>query len=97
MGEKTVDELEQMYKGLEGRRSAVQNDVNRVTAALDERRRTLKATIAECKKEGFDPDTLPQDIQHLKQVLMTKMEVLGADLAETEAMVRPMTREIERG
>lgn len=97
MEDRSVEEIEQTFKTLSARREALQNDVNRVTAARDERKRTLKETFEECKKEGFNPDTLPQDIQHLKQVLITKMEVISADMQESENIVRPMLREIERG
>ena len=97
MEEKTIEELESQHKLLLSRRESLQNDINKITAARDERKRTLKETIEECKKEGFNPDTLPADIQHLKSVLITKMDVISADLKEAEDITRPMLREIERG
>ncbi len=94
--DKTIEELEAQYKGLALRRDALQNDVNRVLAARDERKRSLKETLDECRKEGFNPDTLAADIQRLRQVLIVKLDVMSADLAEAETLVQPMLREIEK-
>jgi hypothetical protein len=97
MEEKSIEDIEQKFKSLTTLRDALQSDVNRILAARDERKRSLKETIDECKKEGFNPDTLPHDIQHLKQVLITKLDVISADITEGQNMIRPMLREIERG
>jgi len=95
--ELSIEQLESKHKSLVSRRDALQNDLNRIQAARDERKRTLKDTIEECKKEGLNPDTLASDIQHMRSVLTTKMDVISADLNEAEAIIRPMLREIERG
>ncbi len=95
--EKTIEELESQHKALVARRELLQNNINKISAARDERKRTLKETIEECKKEGFNPETLQSDIQHMKNVLSTKMDVISSDLSEAEAIVRPMLKEIERG
>lgn len=94
--EETIEELEIRWKGLVARRDELQSNVTRVTAARDERKRSLKDTIEECRKEGFNPDTLPTDIQRLKQVIMTKMDVISGDLDEGASMIRPMLHEIEK-
>lgn len=91
-----IEKIEATYKELTARRTTLQNNVNRVTAARDERKKTLKETIDEAKKEGFDPDNLQADIQHLGQVLVTKLDVLAAELTDSENIIRPMLKEVER-
>lgn len=94
---KSIEDLESTHALLTEKRESVQNSMNRVMASRDERKRLLKEAIEECRKAGFNPDTLPADIQHLKQVLITKMDIISAELVAAENILRPMLREIEKG
>ncbi len=67
-----------------------------VEAELNSRKRALKNLMDECRKEGYDPNTLEEDIRHNRQVLMVKMELLEKDVETAEKTLAPMMTEIQK-
>ena len=91
-----IEVIEARAKSLMSRRNSVQKDVDRLSAVRDEKRRNLKETLTSCTDAGFNPSTLAADIDHMSQVIMTKMDVCEADLDASEKIIRPMLCEIEK-
>lgn len=92
--DKSIGEVESVYKDLVQRRDILIQNKYKVEVELNARKRALKEAIDECKKAGFNPDNLIEDIKKTKEVLLTKMEVFSADLSEAENMMKPMLKEI---
>jgi len=93
--EKTVEELEAEYKQLNQKREAVNQGKMQVVAELGATKRDLKATMEECKKAGFDPDNIQEEVRRSKEVLSIKLDNYRADLATAEAQLKPMLKEIQ--
>jgi chaperonin cofactor prefoldin len=91
----TAEEIQHHFNDLQKRISAHVSNRNKIEAALSERRRTLRENIEECRKEGFDPDTLGEDIKKKKEVLGTRYNILRADLETAESMLQPLLSEIK--
>lgn len=87
-------DIEDRYKSLSSRREALASNVMKVNAELNARKRALKDAMEECKKAGFDPDKLAEEIKTMKEVLVVKMDIFEAELKAAEDQVRPMLREI---
>jgi chromosome segregation ATPase len=92
--EKTIQELDARYQSLQKRREALMHSKLQIEAELSTRKRSLKEAMEECKKAGFNPDNLQEEIQRLKDVLTVKMDTFEADLDAAETAIKPMLREI---
>lgn len=95
MAEKTIEEIEAEYKLLNQRRDAVNQGKMQVVAELNTTKRDLKATMEECKKAGFDPDNIQEEVRRSKEVLAIKLDNYKADLAAAESQLKPMLKEIQ--
>lgn len=91
---KSVEDMDTRYKKLLKRRDAVQQNKIRVEAELSARKRALKEAMEECKKAGFNPDDLPEEIARAKEVLSIKLDNFDADLVTAETIIEPMLKEI---
>lgn len=89
-----MDELEEKYKVLTNRRQKLVDQKTAIKAELAARRRALKSLMDEAREEGFDPDNLAAEIQHLSQVITVKLENYEADISAAEEMIQPMLAEI---
>lgn len=94
MEDKAVEDIDARYKSLLKRRDAAQQSKVLVEAELAARKRALKEAMEECKKAGFNPDNLPEEIQRAKEVLVIKLDNLSADLDAAEAIMKPMLKEV---
>lgn len=91
----SFEEIEQRYKEITERIEKAKDGKMKVDAELNTRKRSLKEAMEEAKAAGFDPDSLPTDIQKTKEVLITKMDLIQNDLDRTEERLEPMLRSIE--
>ena len=91
----SFEEIEAQYKALMQRIQSCQQDKMRISAELASRKRQLKETMEEVKKSGFNPDNLSGEIQKAKEVLITKMQLISADLDHAESVMKPMIDSIE--
>lgn len=94
MSEKTED-LAERYKSLSQRRDTLMRDKNKIEAELEARKRNLKAKMEEAKKEGFNPDSLADDIKRSEEVLRLKVDNFETELDEAERKMAPMLDEIK--
>ena len=94
MEDKTIEQLDTDYKALTSRREQLVQNKVRVEAELAARKRSLKEAMDECKKAGFDPNNLQEEIRKAKEVLSIKMDNFRAELEASEEIIKPMLREI---
>lgn len=94
MAESTVEDLERTHKACVQKRQALETAKARVDAELSARKKALKEAMEDCKKDGFNPDTIEQDIKHLKQVVSVKLETFAADLSSAEEQMKPLLKEV---
>jgi hypothetical protein len=87
-------DIETRYKALTARREVLAGNKMKLDAELDARKRALRTAMEDCKKAGWDPDTIADQIKKMKEVLVVKMDVFEADLQTAEDQVRPMMKEI---
>lgn len=87
--------LDDKYKSLSTRREALQQSKTRIEAELEARKRALKAHMDAAKKDGFDPNTLREDIKRIQEVLAIKLDNFEAELDEAEQKMKPMLDEIK--
>ncbi len=100
MAEELIQRTETLvakHKALLERRDKLKDDKARVDAELDARKRQLKKTMEDARKEGFDPDNLKADLQKKVEVLEVKLNNFDADLTEAEKIIRPLLEEVRRG
>lgn len=90
-----MDDLEIRYKQYLTKREDILKKKLKIEAALSERKKNLKEAIDECRKLGYDPDTLQDDIKKLREILVTKLSVCESDIKEVEEQIAPMLKEIE--
>jgi hypothetical protein len=90
----SLEQIEEKYKSLIKRRDALIQSKFKIEAELSSRKRQLKSILEEAKKAGFDPDDLPAEIKKHKEILLTKMNILEAELNEAENRIKPMLQEI---
>jgi hypothetical protein len=90
----SIEDIDARYKALLKRRDEVQKNKLLLEAELGTRKRALKEAMEECKKAGFNPDNLPEEIQRAKEVLAIKLDNLSADLDAAESIMKPMLKEI---
>lgn len=94
--EKSLEEIEARQKQLVARRERFITNKAQVEAELGARKRQLKELMDKVRKEGMDPNTLPEDIRRMKEVLTTKQDMLEAELAAAEKALQPMIDAIEK-
>ncbi|OPZ38440.1 MAG: hypothetical protein BWY99_01629 [Synergistetes bacterium ADurb.BinA166] len=94
MADASVEDLDARYKSLMKKREALVHSKVMIEAELSTRKRTLKEGMEECKKAGFNPDNLSEEIQRLKNVLTVKLDAFQADLEGAESAMKPMLKEI---
>ena len=91
----TQEDLMTKYKRLVEKRDSLLSNKMKIEAELNARKRSLKDALEACKADGFNPDTLTEDIKRLKEVLYVKLEMFEADLKSAEEQMAPILREIE--
>ena len=64
----SFEEIELRYKEISERIEKAKDGKMMVDAELNTRKRSLKEALDEAKTAGFDPDSLPSDIQKTKGV-----------------------------
>ncbi len=92
----SIEDLDERYKRLVQRRDTLQQNKNRIEAELEARKRNLKAQMEAAKKEGFNPDLLPEEIRRSEEVLILKLDNFEAELDEAERILKPMLEEINK-
>jgi len=90
----SLEQIEEKYRLLIQRRDSLIQSKFKIEAELGSRKRQLKSILEEAKKAGFDPDDLPSEIKKHKEILITKMNILEAELDEAENRIKPMLQEI---
>ena len=90
----SLEDLESKYKTLTQRGNLLAQDKVRIDAAQAENKRTLKTVMEECKKSGWNPDTIQEDIRRAKEVFKIKLDTYEADLNVAETILKPMLKEI---
>lgn len=90
-----IEDLDDKYKRLSQRRDQLQKDKTRIEAELEARKRSLKAQMEAAKKEGFNPNNLPEEIRRNEEILMIKLDNFETELDEAERVMRPMLDEIK--
>ncbi len=90
-----IKAIEEEYQSLCAKLSVLEKEHSRVSAAAEERKRNLRNDLEECRQAGFNPDTLQQDLQRNREVIITKLGVLNADIAEYGEQLKPLVAEIE--
>lgn len=90
-----MEDIESRYKEYLTKRERVVQAKMKIEAALTERKKQLRETMEECKKLGYDPDTISDDIKKMKEVLLTKLSICESDLDAAEESIIPMLKEIE--
>jgi hypothetical protein len=90
-----AETLEAKHKRLTSKRDELMKSKMKIEAELSVRKRALREAMDECRKQGFDPDTLAEDIKKLKEVLSVKLDVFEADLVHAEEQMKPLLKEIE--
>lgn len=91
----SLQELENEYKSLNKRSISCQEDKMKIEAELSSLKRQLKETMDEVKKAGFDPENLAEELRKAREVLITKMELISADLDHAESVLKPIVHSIE--
>jgi hypothetical protein len=89
-----TQDYEAKYKELSTKRETLVTNKMKVDAELAARKRALRDAMEECKKMGFNPDTLAEDIKKMKEVLNVKLSVFEADLVSAEEAIKPLLKEI---
>lgn len=90
-----MDDLESKYKAYTAKRDkAIQNKV-KIETTLAERKKNLKEAMDECKKAGYNPDTLAEDLKKLKEILLVKISIAESDLNIVDEQINNMMKEIE--
>ena len=90
-----MSDIEERYEKLSTRIASLEQTKMKLDAELDAKKRVLRSSMEDCKKAGFNPDTIDDEIKKLKEVLVVKLDVLEADVASAEDQMRPMMKEIE--
>ena len=90
-----MEDIEQRYKDSLAKRDRILQSKMKIEAALTERKKSLREAMEECKKLGFNPDTLSDDLKKMKEVLLVKLSVFESDLNVADEALTPMLREIE--
>ena len=91
----TVENLDIKYKNLCQKRDVLQRDKDKIEAELEARKRALKAEMEAAINDGFDPNTLSEDIRRSEEVLILKLSNFEAELNEVEKVIKPMLDEIK--
>jgi chromosome segregation ATPase len=92
-----AEELEARHKRLIERASALEKSVTKVEAELEAHKRVLRQHIDECRKAGFDPNNLEDEISRCMEVISLKLDTFEADIKAGEALISPMLDEIRNG
>jgi hypothetical protein len=95
--EKSTEELEADYKFWTSKGDEAEKSKARVEATLDARRKVLKDAMEQAKKEGYNPDQLPEEIRRAKEILALKIDNYKTELEEAEKILKPMVIEISKG
>lgn len=88
------EDIETKYKSLAARQAKLASNKALLEGALTARKKALKDAMDEARKEGFNPDTLSDDIRRNKEVLALKIVTLEADIVSAEEIINPMLKEI---
>lgn len=87
-----MDDIETKYKELVERLNKLSAAKMKIEAEAEARKRSLRTVMEECKKAGFDPDTLPEFIKKTEEVLEVKMSVFESDLKTAETQIEPFMK-----
>ena len=91
----SIEDLDTKYKNLCQRRDLLQRDKDRIEAELEARKRALKTQMEAAIKDGFNPDTLQEDIKRSEEVMTLKLGNFEAELNEAEKAIKPMLDELK--
>lgn len=89
-----IELIEKRYKELQSRCQEANDNKTRIVTVLDMKRKDLKDKMQACRDDGYDPETLEQDIDRACEVLDIKMSNAEADLTVAEDLLKPMLVEI---
>ena len=89
-----IEDIEKRYKELKTRCQEATDNKTKITTVLDMRRKDLKDKMQTCRDDGYNPESLEQDIARACEVLDIKMNNAEADLVVAEELLRPMMLEI---
>lgn len=90
-----MEDIETRYKACLAKRERVLQSKLKVEAALSERKKNLREAMEECKKLGYNPDTIADDLKKMKEILLVKLSVFESDLNVADEALAPMLKEIE--
>jgi predicted outer membrane protein len=91
----SIQDLETKWKSLNEKRDTLIHDKAKIEGELNALKRELKEKLEQARKEGFDPENLPEEIRHQQEVLSLKLTTYATDLEEAERALRPMKQLIE--
>ena len=80
-----AEDLDEKYKRLSKRRDVLNQDKNRIEAELEARKRALRVQMETAKKEGYNPDSLKDDIRKSEEILALKLDNFEAELDQATA------------
>ena len=90
-----MSDIESRSKSATARYNVIVADKMKIDAEHEARKRALRSVIEECRKAGFNPDTIADEIKKMKEVISVKLYLFEADLASAEDQIRPMMKDIE--
>lgn len=93
----TLEELEVRHRRLLERASVLEKEKTTIEADLEAHKRSLRQYMDECRKAGFDPNNLQEEISKFMEVLSLKLDTFEADIKAGEEIVSPMLNEIRNG
>lgn len=89
-----TDDLIKRYEKLTNEREGLLKNKMQLEAELTVRKRALKEVMDECRKAGFDPDNLAEELRKAKEVLALKLDIFESDLKAANEIIEPLMSEI---
>ena len=90
-----MSDIESRSKSATARYNVLVTSQMKVEAEHEARKRALRSITDDCRKAGFNPDTIADEIKKMKEVISVKLDVFEADLTSAEDQIRPMMKDIE--
>lgn len=91
------DDLIKRYESLLSQREDLVKNKMQLEAELSVRKRSLKEVMEECRKAGYDPDNLAEELRKAKDVLALKLDIFESDLKAASEIIKPLMAEIQNG
>lgn len=92
-----TDDLIKRYEKLTEEREGLLKNKMQLEAELTVRKRALKEVMDECRKAGFDPDNLAEELRKAKEVLALKLDIFESDLKAANEIIEPLMAELQNG